>query len=406
MYVRTRRAAGTAALLLSLLAVFTANAIASPVTATIRVEGLTGTVIPTTTLQTDARPIVATCCDVVGPPAVVNAGIAHAFLVPSALTLADDAAEANHLSLACSWSAVYDDCFVTGFPDPLPSANDYWRLVVNGKDSPTGFGGTALRNGDRVDVIATDFTQPEAPLVTLAPSATAVADGSAFTVQVTSLDTSGFGTTGPGANAVVSYGTQQATAGADGTVSFVATGTGYTSLSATLAGATSSQVTSICAYGADPTVCSLPAPAVPATPAAAVATAAATTPVAAASTAGADRIAPSSRFTLAFSLGKVKTVKRLVGVTAPDRSDIASVSYALAQRVGTLCRFRKANGSLAAAGSCAKAIWLPATGRAFWHVTFTKPLAAGRWRAFSRATDGAGNVEAPFESQTSFIVTS
>ncbi|HEX4345019.1 MAG TPA: hypothetical protein VHZ31_05610 [Solirubrobacteraceae bacterium] len=407
MHVRTRRAATAAALLLTLLAVCAANAFASPVTATIRVEGLAGTVIPTTTLATDARPIVATCCDVVGPPAVTNVGVAHAFLVPSALTLLADAADANHLALGCTWSATYDDCFVDGFPDAFPTTStDYWRLVVNGKDSPTGFGGTALHDGDRVDVIATDYTQNEPPLITLAPSKAAIADGSAFTVQVTSLDTSGFGVTGPGAGAVVSYGTQQATAGADGAVTFVATGSGFTSLSATLAGATPSQVTSICAYGADPTVCSLPAPAVPAMPAAAVATVAPVTPVAAASLATADRIAPSSRFSAPLAFGKVKSVKRLVGVTAPDRSDIASVSYALAKRVGTLCRFRKANGSLAAAGSCSKAIWLPATGRAFWHVTFTKALAPGRWRAFSRATDGAGNVEAPFESQTSFIVTS
>ena len=37
----------------------------------------------------------------------------------------------------------------------------------------------------------------------------------------------------------------------------------------------------------------------------------------------------------------MKIVKRLVGVVAPDRSDIASVSYALARRVGTLCSFRQ-----------------------------------------------------------------
>ena len=80
------------------------------------------------------------------------------------------------------------------------------------------------------------------------------------------------------------------------------------------------------------------------------------------------------------------------------------MSYALAKRVGTLCSFRRADGTLAPASACSKAIWLPATGRAFWHVTLSKPLASGRWRAFSRATDGAGNVEAPFESQTSFTV--
>jgi hypothetical protein len=289
---------------------------------------------------------------------------------------------------------------VNGFPNIFTDTNDYWRLVVNGKDSPTGFAGTALHTGDRIDVIATDFSLPEPPLATLAPSSLTVPDGTSFTVKVTSLDTSGFGTTGPGAGAVVSYGGLQAVAGADGTVSFMGTGAGFTSLSATLSGATSSQVTSICSYGADPTVCSLPAPTTPAVPAAA----AVTTAVSSASVTSADRIAPSTHFSAPLAFAKVNQVKRLVGVTAPDRSDIASVSYALAKRVGTLCSFRRANGTFAPASSCSKAIWLPATGRAFWHVTFAKPLAYGRWRAFSRATDGAGNVEAPFESQTSFTI--
>lgn len=398
MNARPRGGAALAALLLVALAVPAAPALASPVTATIRVEGLTSTVIPTTTLATDARPIVSTCCDTATEK---NVGKAHGFTVPSALTLAADAAAANGLSLGCTWSDTYNDCFVDGFPDAFPTgATDYWRLVVNGKDSPTGFAGTALHDGDRVDVIATDYTQPEPPLLTVAPSFAAVADGTSFSVKVTSLDTSGFGTTGPAAGALVSYGNLSAVAGADGTVSFMGSGLGYSSLSATLSGATSSQVVSVCAYGADPTICKLPAPATPTAPA----TTSTSAPISTASTTTADRIAPSTHFSSPLAFGKLKLVKRLVGVTSPDRSDIASVSYALAKRVGTLCSFRRANGTLAPAGSCAKAIWLPATGRAFWHVTLSKPLAAGRWRAFSRATDGAGNVESPFESQTSFIV--
>ena len=274
---------------------------------------------------------------------------------------------------------------------------------MNGKDAMVGFAGTALHAGDRVDVIATDYTAlSEPPLLTLAPSVTAVHAGTSFTVHVTSLDTSGFGTTGPANQAVVSYGALQALTDANGNVSFMGTGTGFTSISATLPGATSSQLVSVCAYGADPTICNLPAPATPAPPAAAAVTT--TTPISTASVAAADKIAPSTHFSAPLAFAKVKTVKRLVGVTSPDRSDIASVSYALAKRVGTLCSFRRANGTLAPASSCAKAIWLPATGRAFWHVTLTKPLAAGRWRAFSRATDGAGNIESPFESQTSFTV--
>jgi hypothetical protein len=400
MSVRPRGATVLVALLF--MAACAAPALASPVTATIRVEGLTGTVIPTTTLATDARPIVSTCCDTATEKHV---GEAHGFTVPSALTLAADAAAANGLSLGCTWSVLYNDCFVDGFPAAFPAgATDYWRLVVNGKDSPTGFAGTALRDGDRVDVIATDYTAlSEPPLLTLTPSVAAVHNGVSFSVKVTSLDTSGFGTTGPGAGAVVSYGSLQAVAGTDGTVSFMGTGTGYSSLSATLPGATSSQIVSVCAYGADPTICSLPAPATPVTPAAAAAVPT-SNPISIASTTAADKLAPSTHFSAPLAFSKVKQVKRLVGVTSPDRSDIASVTYALAKRVGTLCSFRRANGTLAPASSCSKAIWLPATGRAFWHVTLSKPLAAGRWRAFSRAMDGAGNVEAAFESQTSFIV--
>ena len=207
----------------------------------------------------------------------------------------------------------------------------------------------------------------------------------------------------PASGALVAYGGLSALTGADGTVTFLGTGVGYSTLSASLLGATPSQLVSICAYGADSTVCIPPPPAKPA-PAPAAATVSTTTPISAASTAAADRIAPSTRFSSPIAFKKVKQVKRLVGVTAPDRSDIASVSYALAKRVGTLCSFRRANGTLAPAGACSKQIWLPATGRAFWHVTLSKPLGAGRWRAFSQATDGAGNVESPFESQTSFTV--
>jgi hypothetical protein len=392
MHVRPRGATVAVALLLATLAAFAAPASASPVSATIRVEGVAGTLIPTTTLLTDARPIVS------------DDGKSHPLTVPSALTLTADAAQAGGRALACTWSDTYNDCFVNGFPDLFDAtATDYWRLVVNGKDASAGFAGTPVHDGDRVDVIATDYTTAEPPLLTLEPSRTTVPLGTSFTVKVTSLDTSGFGTTAAGAGALVSYGSLQAVAGADGTVSFMGTGPGYSSISATLPSATSSQLVSVCAYGADPTICKLPPPAAPAPPAAA-ASAVTTTPISAASTASADRIAPSTHFTAPIAFGKLKQVKRLVGVTAPDRSDIESVSYALAKRVGTLCSFRRANGTLAPASSCARAIWLPATGRAFWHVTLAKPLAAGRWRAFSRATDGAGNVEAAFESQTSFTI--
>ena len=262
MFVRPRGATLLVALMLVTLAASAAPALASPVTATIRVEGLTGTVIPTTTVKTDARPITS------------DDNKVRALAVPSALTLLADVADAAKVPFACHWSDAYNDCFLNGFPAAFPvGATDFWRLVVNGKDAQVGFGGTKLQDGDRVDVIATDYTAPvEPPLLTLAPSVTTVPVGTSFTVHVTSLDTSGFGTTRPADQAVVSYGKLQAVANGDGNVSFMGTGIGFTSISATLPGATSSQVWSICAYGADPTVCKLDAPATPAPPAAAVAT--------------------------------------------------------------------------------------------------------------------------------------
>jgi hypothetical protein len=390
MFARPRSAAVMVALLLAALAAIAAPASGSPVQATIRVEGLAGPVIPTTTLATDARPITS------------DDGHAHNLTVPSALTLAEDAAQASGLTVNCTWSDTFNDCFVNGFPTPFAMGlTDYWRLVLNGRDASAGFAGTAVHEGDHVDVIATDFTLPaEPPLLVVNPSVAAVPDGTSFSVKVMSVDTTGSTPDQPAAGALVSYGTVQGLTDANGTITFLGAGSGFSTLAATLLGATSSQLVNICAYGADPTVCKLPAPATPAAPVPSTSTA----PVSTASTAAVDRIAPSSHFTAPLAFAKLRQVKRLVGVVAPDRSDIQSVSYALARRVGTLCSFRRANGTLAAATSCAKPIWLPATGRAFWHVTFAKPLAAGRWRAFARATDGAGNVESAFESQTSFII--
>jgi hypothetical protein len=393
MFERTRSAAVVVALTLVAAAAVAAPASATPVTATFRVEGISGTVIPTTTVSTDARRL------------TTDDGHTRSLPAPSALTLAADASEANGLSVNCNWSDLYQDCFVTGFPTAFdPAATDYWRLVVNGSDAQQGFANTPVHTGDRVDVIATDYTlAANPPLLVLTPSATAVPDGTSFTVKVDAVDTSGATPTQPAVGALVAYGGLSGTVGPDGTVTFLGAGVGYTTLAASLLPDTPSQLVSVCSYASDSTVCIAPPPATPAAPAAAP-TAAPTTPVSAASVVSADRIAPSSHITSPPAFAKLKVVKRLVGVVAPDRSDIDSVSYALARRVGTLCSFRQANGTLAAPATCAKPIWLSATGRAFWHVTLKKPLAAGRWRVFSRATDGAGNVELPLESQTSFIV--
>ena len=195
----------------------------------------------------------------------------------------------------------------------------------------------------------------------------------------------------PAAGALVRYGAQAGITNGAGQVGFLATEAGNQTVLATLAGATRSNGASVCAFGADPTVCNLPPlqpTAQPATPAPTTAT-----PVALAKTDVTDAVAPSSRISAPRLWSKVRGVSRLAGSVAPDRSDIARVEVALARRVGTLCRFRTANGIWGAARACTERTWLAARGGAFWTYSLKAPLAAGRYRVFARATDGAGNVE-------------
>ncbi len=273
---------------------------------------------------------------------------------------------------------------------------------MNGKDSSTGFAGTALHPGDRIDVIATDFTQPEPPLLTIVPTPTAVRSGTTFSVKVTSLDTSGSGTTGPAANAVVSYGSLQAVADANGVASFMGTGTGFGSISATLSRRDavagrhrlhvrrrSDDLQPAGARGAG----------------GAVRRRRAVTPISTASTADRRPHRPVDAL-----LGAARVLEGQGG-QAPRRRHLA----------GPL---RHRERQLRARPARRHALQLPARER---HArtrdvvraarsgclrpgapSGTSPSRSrsrpGRWRAFSRATDGAGNVEAPFESQTSFTV--
>ena len=117
------------------------------------------------------------------------------------------------------------------------------------------------------------------------------------------------------------------------------------------------------------------------------------TPAAAAGQLQADLVAPGSRITFPRP-GTRRRVRALAGVAGPDRSDLRGVEVALAQRVGTLCRFRRADGRLEAPGPCRTPRFLPAraSGGA-WLMGLRRDLAPGLWRVWSRATDGAGNRE-------------
>ncbi|MEW6582702.1 MAG: hypothetical protein AB1416_08080 [Actinomycetota bacterium] len=224
----------------------------------------------------------------------------------------------------------------------------------------------------------------------LSVSADRVKQGAPVDVTVMSYDDTGAGA--PAAGATVTYGDAVAVADAAGAARFVGQGVGTKGMQATRAGDVRSPSRSVCSYTTDPTVCNLP-PA-PATPApAAPATPAASTPVAT-TQASTDTSAPSSRIGFPRSGRAHRAVRAVRGAAGPDRSDVARVEVALAQRVGTQCRFRQADGTFLPPGPCAQQVYLPARSvGGSWLIGLRGTLPAGLYRVWSRATDGAGNRE-------------
>jgi hypothetical protein len=208
------------------------------------------------------------------------------------------------------------------------------------------------------------------------PTSDRVPSGTTFTVQVTSYGADG--AAAPGTGAVVRYGQASATADAAGSATFVAQGAGTQVVSATRAGDIRSAARAVCAFGSDPSVCNLPAAAGPSGAAAA----------------SADAVAPGSRVVFPRLGGTARAVRAISGVAGPDRSDVAGVEVALARRVGTQCRFRARSGGLTKPRACTARLYVKArSAGGNWILPVGKGLATGTWRVWTRATDGAGNVE-------------
>lgn len=250
-----------------------------------------------------------------------------------------------------------------------------WQYRVNHVAPPVGASDKALADGDRVLWFYGGSSGARELDVT--PSSDRVAGGTSFTVTVTSYGEDG--TAAPAAGAAVRYGAAQATADGSGRATFVGQGPGTQTVTATRAGDIRSPARVVCTFTGDPAVCNLP-PAPPAPGGAAAA--------------GADVVAPGSRVVFPRIGARLAAVRAIRGVAGPDRSDVASVEVALALRVGTQCRFRTRSGSLTPPRGCTQRAYLRArSAGGDWALPLRKGLAPGLWRVWSRATDGAGNLE-------------
>jgi hypothetical protein len=117
----------------------------------------------------------------------------------------------------------------------------------------------------------------------------------------------------------------------------------------------------------------------------------------AAASACADTSAPVSRFAHRRAVKASGRRLSLTG-TASDRGcgahgagRVKNVRVAVARRAGTRCRFLKGKRGFTRARSCSKRIFLAAKGTTHWRFGFRGHLAKGRYSAYVRGTDAAGN---------------
>ena len=112
-----------------------------------------------------------------------------------------------------------------------------------------------------------------------------------------------------------------------------------------------------------------------------------------------DRIAPNSTFAK-----KVVVARHRRGVTLTGRSRdrgcgpngvgrVNRVRVAIARKRGRLCRFARADGSFGKLISCLRTSYLSAKGTSRFRFTYRHHLPAGKYLAWARGIDAAGNVE-------------
>jgi hypothetical protein len=360
-------------------------ALGAPIVTTIRVEGSAANVLPETSLTIDDAPTAIVVADTTDADTIAVAAASATSQLATATTA---------FGLPFGF-----DLFNFGGPSAFPTRigtdtavgptyNPFWRLRVNGLIGGSGADTTILRAGDSVTwAFVSDFSARE---LDLSVSADKVAQGQSFEVSVKSVDNAGVAV--PAVGATITYGDQVATADALGKASLPTTGVGVRLVSATRVGEVRSQSRAVCSYGPDPAVCNLP-PIRPTT-----------------SSAASDTVAPGSEIAFPVSGRRYRVVRSLRGSAGPDRSDIATVEVAIARRVGTQCRFMGPKGGFSEPRLCTERRLIPArSSGSHWVFPIPVTLLPGKYRAWSRAADGAGNREvhgiAPINS-ISFIVLS
>ena len=349
-----------------------ALAAAAPISTVIRVEGSTANILSERSVVVD---------DAVGATVLVSDTTdADTITVPAASATAQLAKATNDAGIPFGFQIFNfggPSSFTTRIgPDSSPPALDpAFRLKVNNVSASVGADSVTLKAGDVVTWAFLPFAESSARELDLTVPGDKFPQGQTFTVGVRSYDDAGVGI--PAAGATIRYGDQTATADTSGKVTLLATGVGVKQVSATRPGEVRSQVRAVCSFTDDPTVCSLPA--IPA-------------PIERPGTF--DTVAPGSAIASPISGRRYRFLRALRGSAGPDRSDISAVEVAVARRVGTQCSFMGPKGGFTPPRSCVNRLSIRAkSSGSRWFLQLPKALPGGKYRAWSRAVDGAGNRE-------------
>ncbi len=329
---------------------------------TVRVEAGATTVLPLDRVQ----------LDMTAPTTTINDTLdTDTLAVPSGSAFAQLAAATSASKLAFGFQKFDFGPMIQQIGSVPSTASAFWRLKINGRAAAVGAADAILRQGDDVSwALVTDW---EAPELSLTVSADLVRAGAPLKILVRRVDN--LGRTTPASTAKVVIGTRTVAVDATGRAT-VRASSGMQHIQAVespASGRVHSPSLSVCGFETTPTECGAPSQ----------------------TDADTDFVAPQTVITGPGPRARITRLPALHGLVTRDRSKIASIMVALAKQSAGRCRFVGPSGRLGVARPCSQRRWLDATRLSATKWTFTLPgaLPLGSYRAWSRATDSAGNRE-------------
>ncbi len=353
----------------------------SPATVSVRIEGLTDTVVPRTSITTTNTDVVKD-----GNPAHSCSGLSGAGALEQA-TVGD-------------WNGTWSDAYQYGvetikgvnYPFGPAYTGKYWSLYLNGYSASAGICGISLQQGDSLVVAAVNDTDANG-LLDLSGVPATVAPGVSFDVTVKRFATS-YGPAPdyltvngeePAAGVTVSGGGVTNTTGADGKASLTFTARGPVGIRASKTGEVRSATETVCVTDGADGYCGTTKPGDPApTP---VTPPPAPDLVAALGTLGS--IGEQQRF------ARGKAPRELTGSVDGEASGIKEIRLRLTRRNGKRCdRFDAGRERWVKMTRCGaeKGSFFSVGDRTPWSYLLPQALTKGRYVLDTQVVDRAGNV--------------